>query len=174
MSDWSDNPNAPEISHDQYLKEKAYFAGILIGLILYGPYKTHHLHVRGSTLTLLVRFILGIIVVLFFQCMVALFGPAQRRRGSIRWGLVSYTMLMFSVETVLTGIQLHIQSISFIDNREYPGVEGVHPPGPLGYQEFIRPEALSIVSNLMFYLNNWLADGLLVGSLFDVASGRPG
>lgn len=37
---WSDNPNAPKISHRVYSQEKAYFAGALIGAILYGTRKT--------------------------------------------------------------------------------------------------------------------------------------
>ena len=33
---WSDNPNAPMISYHVYVAEKGYFAGFLIGSILYG------------------------------------------------------------------------------------------------------------------------------------------
>jgi len=33
---WSDNPYAPQIPYDLYFGEKATFAGILIGAILYG------------------------------------------------------------------------------------------------------------------------------------------
>jgi len=39
MSDekpWSNNPNAPQIPYELYFGEKANFAGILIGAILYG------------------------------------------------------------------------------------------------------------------------------------------
>jgi len=37
---WSDNPNAPKIPYDLYFGEKATFAGILIGSMFYGTYKT--------------------------------------------------------------------------------------------------------------------------------------
>ena len=37
---FSDNPNAPKIPFDLYFQEKANFAGILIGSILYGARKT--------------------------------------------------------------------------------------------------------------------------------------
>jgi hypothetical protein len=97
-----------------------------------------------------------------------LFNPAHRRRG-IKWGLVSYTVAMFVFVTVFTAMNDNIQSISWIDNREFPGVEGVLPPGPLGYQFFIYSNVISIIPNLMFLLNNWLADGLLVGPLFNAA-----
>jgi len=105
--------------------------------------------------------------VVFFQCMAALLSPVDRRRGGIKWGHVSYTVLMFSLATVYTTTNLNVQSVSFIDNREFPGVEGMLPPGPLGYLWF-NSGMLCTVPNLMFLLNNWLADGLMVGSLSDV------
>jgi len=136
---WSDNPNAPKIPYSLYFQEKADFAGILIGSILY-----------------------GVVIVLFFKCMSALLNPAHRKREGIKWGLVSYTVAMFSFVTVFTAMNLNIQSISFIDNREYPGVDGVVPPGPIGYQSFIFSDALTVVPDVMFLLNGSLADGLLL------------
>ena len=126
-----------------------------------------HLSIRyprsiGTVLT-------GILTILFFQCMIALFSPVNRRREGIRWWFVSYTVLMFSLATVLTGTGLHTQSICYIDNREYPGVEGAIAPGPWGYRFLIRPEALSMTNSIAFLLNYWLADGFLVGALFDTA-----
>ena len=133
-----------------------------------------HLLVCATTLTLFAPLIPGILVVLFFQCMAALLSPANRKKEGIKWGLVSYTVAMFSFATVLTGMQLDIRSISFIDNREFPGVKGVAPPGPLGYQSFIWSGALTLVPNLMFILNNWLADAYLVGPSSDCALSHPG
>lgn len=106
--------------------------------------------------------------------MTALFSPINRRGCGIRWQLISYTALMFSFVTVFIAVNLDVRSISYIDNHELPGVEGVLPPGPLGYQSFIPPEVLSIVPSITFLLNYWLADGLLVGSLFDLAPTRLG
>ena len=124
-------------------------------------------------LTLFIRLILGIVIVLFFHCMAALLDPGNRRREGTKWGLVAYTAVMFSFVTVFTAMNLNIQSIAFIDNREFPGIEGVLPPGPLGYQWFVYSRALSVIPNVMFLLNNWLADGLLVGPLFDAALAWP-
>jgi hypothetical protein len=119
-------------------------------------------------LTLSVRSaILGIVIVLFFHCMAALLNPANRRGGGVKWGLVAYTAVMFSFVTVYTAGNLNVQSIAFIDNREFSGVSGVMPPGPTGYQLFIYSKAISIVPNLMFLLNNWMADGLLVSFALD-------
>ena len=129
-----------------------------------------YLRVCLTDLNLLV---LGILVVLFFQCMTLLLNPVNPRRGGIKWGVVFYTATMFSFATVLTGMGIQIGSISFIDNREFPGVEGLLPPGPLGYQDLIRPTAITIIPNLMFFLNNWLADCLLVSSSFDHVPAAP-
>lgn len=135
---WSNNPNAPQIPYSLYFAEKANFAGILIGAIFY-----------------------GIVIVLFFQCMGALLDPVNRNREGIRWGLVAYTATSFSLVTIFTAMNLDVQSISYIDNRDFPGNDAL-PPGPLGYQTLIYSKAISVVPNLMFLLNNWLADGLLV------------
>lgn len=111
--------------------------------------------------------------------MSALFDPVNRTTGGTRWGLVSYTVAMFSFVTVYTAINLDILSVSYIDNREFPaGVDGVLPPGPFGYQALIYSRAMDTISNVMFLLNNWLADGLLVGSLLEPCAqvsnaGRP-
>ena len=100
--------------------------------------------------------------------MAALFNPGHRRGEPVKRGLVSYTVAIFSVVTIQTAMDLDLQSISFIDNREFPGSD-LSPPGPIGYQPFISKEALSIIPNALFTLSNWMADGLLVSSLFDNA-----
>ena len=61
-------------------------------------------------------------------------------------------------------MQLDVQSISYIDNREFPG-DGVFYPGPLGYEMLIAPKAIVVIQNSAFVLSNWLADGLLVSPL---------
>jgi len=114
------------------------------------------------------------LTVLFFKCMGALFNPVYRRGERIKWGLVSYTTVMFSLATILTAMNLHILSISFIDNREFSNADGGLHPGPYGYYEFIYYKAIGIVPNVAFCLNNWLADGLLVSSLFDAVVAHSG
>ena len=131
------------------------------------------MYVRLSVLTLFVRFIPGIVIVVSFKCITALFNPVHRRGEPIKWGLVSYTAVMFTLATIGTAAQLHVQSISYIDNREFPG-GGVFPPGPLGYQVFLNPNAIIIIQNTVLALSNWLADGLLVSTLFHVAFTHPG
>ena len=107
--------------------------------------------------------------------MAALLDPVNRRRSeAIKWGLISYTMVMFSCATVVIATAQNIASISFIDNREFPGVEGVSPPGPLGYLVTICSGTSGIGPNLAALLNYWLGDGLLVSRLFDSVSTRPG
>jgi len=111
--------------------------------------------------------------VLFFQCIAALFNPTHRRGEPIKWGLVLYTVLMLSVSTIYTATALNVQSISLIDNRDFPGVEGSLPPGPPGYRWLIHSKVLTgIIPNLMFLLGNWLADCLMVSSLSDAVHTR--
>ena len=113
------------------------------------------------------------LVVLFFKCIVALLDPAHRRGGGIKWGLVSYTVAMFSLATLCTAMNLHLQSISYIDNREFASEEGLYP-GPIGYFDSLYSDVLNVVPNVALCLNNWLADGFLVGSSFDAIPGRAG
>ena len=114
------------------------------------------------------------VIALSFKCMAALFNPVYRRGEPIKWGFVSFTLAMFSIAIVGTAMNLNVLSISYIDNRGYPGAGGVIPPGPLGYRWLISTKALTIIPNLMFFLINWLGDGLLVSSLFGAASVHPG
>ena len=111
---------------------------------------------------------------LVFKCVAALLDPVNRKGERIKWGLVFYTVAMLSIVTTQIAIDLHIQSIAYIDNREFPGIEAQVPPGPIGYQILISPKALPTLSRVTFFLNAWLADGLLVSSLLDVAFTHPG
>ena len=106
--------------------------------------------------------------------MAALFNPVHRRGEPVKWGLVSYTVAMFSIVTVVTAMGLNVQSTSYIDNREFSSAEDVPEPGPYGYKASIQAEPACVVPNLMFFINNWLADGLLVSCLFDAAFAHPG
>ena len=81
---------------------------------------------------------------------------------------------MFSIVTALGAMGLNVQLISYIDRREFPGIEGGVPPGPLGYQPLIRSGVLTIIPDLMFFLNGWLADGLLVSVLSGIVFARLG
>jgi len=122
-------------------------------------------HTRPFILFLLTSFarfiVLGIVIVMFFQCITALFDPANRRREGTKWALVTYTIVMFSFSTIRFIMTLNLVSISFVDNREFPGFGDQLPPGPIGYMLSACPKATSVVPGLMFLLNNLLADGLL-------------
>ena len=102
-------------------------------------------------------------MILFFQCMGALLNPISRTRA-IKWGLVAHTAVMFSALTVNVATSFDSYSISYIDNREFPGKRGNPFPGPIGYQLLMSTEAIYIAPNVMFYLNSCLADGFLVSS----------
>jgi len=79
---------------------------------------------------------------------------------------------MSTFVTVYTAVKLYMQSDSLIWHTPTP--DGF--PYTIGLYYLYRPlrTPLGLVPNLMFALNNWLADGLLVSSLFDAALTRPG
>lgn len=134
----NNNPNAPGVPPRIYLNEKANFAGIASCAIFY-----------------------GIVVVLFFRCLGALISPANPTTGGTKWLLVAHTVVMFFFVTVFTATNLDILSISYIDNRDFPGIKEL-PPGALGYQHLTFSHTAGVVSTFTFLLNNWLADGLLL------------
>ena len=161
---WSDNPNAPKISHVQYIYEKVDFFGYLTAPILYGTLSGSQHTCMPTCAHLVCSVYLGMIIVLFFKCMTALLDPTYRRGERIKWGLMSYTVVMFSLATVLTAMNLDIESIAHIDNRNFSRVEAY--TGPYGYLLSIYPKAINVAPNAAFLLNNWLADGFLVSSCF--------
>lgn len=133
--------------------------GIFVAAIIYGMLAyTRWYH-------LLTHYIPGVILVLFFRCMGALLNPAGHRKEGIRWGLVAHTVAMFVFLTINVCINFALQSISYVDDREFSG-GSTTPRGPYGYQAgLLRSNPMNSVPNMMFYLNLWLADGLLVSSV---------
>ena len=71
--------------------------------------------------------------------------------------------------TVETAMQLHVQSVSYIDNRQSPSILAAvfESKGPN------IPKAIGVIQNAIYALNNWLADGILVSSLFGAAFAHP-
>ena len=130
-----------------------------------GTLRYAELCVREFSLTGSVRsIILGVVIALFFKCIGALLNPANRTRGGFRWLLMTHTVAMFFFATIYFAVNLNLLSTAYIDNREFPGINVV-PPGPLGYMYNSYNNAAGVVSTVMFLLNNWLADGLLVNLL---------
>ena len=71
-------------------------------------------------------------------------------------------MALFSFSTIPTAIELNYLPIVYIDGRDFPGNDELSP-GPLGYRGTLNSQAATTVFDAMFPLNQWLADGLLVG-----------
>ena len=69
-------------------------------------------------------------------------------------------------------MSLDLQSVSYIDNREFPGADAL-PHGPYGYEGAVYAKAINLVPNVMFLLINWLADGVLVSSAPDSVTWVP-
>ena len=88
----------------------------------------------------------------------------------IKLGLVAHTVAMFSFVTIPAAAKLNLQSLSYVEYRRFPGEYrqfpgGVLPPGPLRYQVVVNYEPPETYFRSMFPLNQWLADGFLVGSV---------
>ena len=115
QSPWSDSPNAPKIPHASF--ERVWFAGKFVSSILYSAYKKSPPIQLLACAHFVCLVILGIVIVLFSKCMTALFNP-DHRRGPIKWGLVSYTLAVFTLVTVGTAMQIDVQSVSYIDNHQ--------------------------------------------------------
>ena len=103
----------------------------------------------------------GICTGLFLQCMGALLNPANRMKKGIRWGLAVHTIAIFSLATMSFAVEFDLGSIIFVSNREFPGNDEF-PSGPFGYLYTFRGNGILIPIALVFPLNQWLADGLLV------------
>lgn len=99
--------------------------------------------------------------------MSALLYPVNPTKGDTQWGLVAHTTTMFVFSTVAIALGLDLQSICYVDDRNFPGFNDGEALGPFAYQLFVYSKPINVVPNLMFLLNQWLADGLLVSSMFD-------
>lgn len=85
-------------------------------------------------------------------------------RRSAKWGLLAQTVTLFLVLTIHISVDQYAALLELIENRNFPGTETL-PPGPIGYDathSSLTPFAIYIV---MFPLNQWLSDGLLVSSV---------
>ena len=112
---------------------------------------------------------LGIATILFFQCMSALLGLANTIRGRLRWALVAYTVALFSFSTMPILIDMCYLSLEYINNREFADCDEYFP-GPLGYDEVLNTKPTATFYDVTFPMNQWLADGLLVGAVSNLVA----
>ena len=82
--------------------------------------------------------------------------------GNIKWGLVALTTSMFSCSTVAVVLNINALSSSCIGpvDQAYFIL-----PGPLGTKVWSTQNGVAIAFTVMFVLNQWQADGLLVSSV---------
>ena len=96
-----------------------------------------------------------------------LLNSVNHTRRAVKWGLMVHTIVMFLFVTIYTAMNLNTQSLCYIDNRDFPGIDGRLPPEPHTYLFFIHSKA-NFIPSLMFTLNQWLTDGLVVSSVFNL------
>ena len=166
---WGDDSRGPPPPAPPPDMEGECLAGAFVGTISHGT-PTRTFVCQCSTLPFIS--IPGIVFVLFFRCMGAIL---NRTRRNIRWGLMALTATMFSFTTISLVSYLNTLSISYSHDPNFPRPPGAPgpqpgpngppgpPPGHLGFQVFICSMPCSIIAYIMLPLNQWLADGLLVG-----------
>ena len=101
--------------------------------------------------------------------MFALLDPINRKKGGIKWPLVVHTVVMFSFVTIFTAQGIWVQSVSYIDDRDFDGDHKLIP-GPFSYELLALNDGVGLFPTILIYVNTWLADGLLVSPAFDVRS----
>ena len=76
---------------------------------------------------------------------------------------MAHTTALLVFLTIPISMDLYMASNQLIDNRSFPGGRGL-PPGPIGYESSLQSgnRVFNSISNVMFPLSQWLADGLLV------------
>ena len=102
--------------------------------------------------------------------MIVLLSSSNQMRKGIKWALIAHTVSMFSFLTIPAGISQNVSSVCYIDNRNFPGSD-VAPPGPIGCPDVLFTVGTRISFAVMFPLNQWLADGLLVSRILEVTCG---
>lgn len=130
---WSNATDAPQVPYVVYFHEKVNMAGTALDAISY-----------------------GVVIVLFFRCMDALLNPINRKMEGLKWPLVAHTVAMFSFVTINCGMNLALQSFAYVDNRG-------PTPGPYNFEYCtLYSNPMNTIPEVMFFLNMWLADGLLL------------
>jgi hypothetical protein len=94
--------------------------------------------------------------------MAVLLNPVNTISSGIKWALVAHTVAMISFVSIPFGIDLIDSSTCYVDNRDFTGND-VYPPGPIGYWGTLDIKSTATIFYIMFPVNQWLADGLLVG-----------
>ncbi|EJD37909.1 hypothetical protein AURDEDRAFT_173048 [Auricularia subglabra TFB-10046 SS5] len=73
----------------------------------------------------------------------------------VEWGMVIYTMLLFTGSTIYMAAGSQWAENMFINDRNYPG-------GPVGYYVAAYNTPLIVVGNAAYIFNSFLSDGLLM------------
>ena len=99
----------------------------------------------------------------------ALLGPKSCMRKGKKWGLVVHTVALFLVTTTSVALSLYTLAVSYINDREFPGGDGI-PPGPFGYPDLPKFTVINAVAFAAIQVNQWLVDGLLVSFMLNSAT----
>lgn len=96
----------------------------------------------------------GVVATLFFLCLSYLWKDVKHGRGKARW-LLAYAATLFVLCSIVSGINMRFDELSYIDNRNFPG-----GPAECGIQE--NGIFINLFGTAVSFACSWLQDGLLV------------
>jgi len=99
--------------------------------------------------------VFGMLSMIALNCLRNLFKGRPLRQ--VQWGIVAYTIIIYSWATIYLGTWTKYVEMMFIDDRNYPG----DPGGPLGFYENETP-GIYVVVLVAYAIINFMADGLLM------------
>ena len=86
---------------------------------------------------------------------------------------MAYTSANFLLVTVYTAMSFNIQSVSYVDNREFFGDDSATSLEPLGHQSSAYFKVDNIARTVAYVLSHWLNNGLLVSPVSILSAQMP-
>jgi hypothetical protein len=103
----------------------------------------------------------GVVVTLFCMCFSVLYRQAAtRERSRQRIILWVYICIVFILNTLFIAANSKFTELAFIDDRNYPG-------GPAQFENDMWSIPIDEVNNVVFVLQNWMNDGMIVSVVFN-------
>ncbi|TCD68582.1 hypothetical protein EIP91_010371 [Steccherinum ochraceum] len=96
----------------------------------------------------------GVHVTLFFICLNMLWSQRKARpRQTYTW--IAYIVLLFILGSLANGINMKVNVLMFVNNRDYPG-------GPTAYDKATFSVPINLICTSACILGAWLQDALLL------------
>ena len=129
------NPWAPAESESAIVAERAWLQGDMLSAVAYGAQ-----------------------LVLFCLCFRLLYNQLSHNNSRSTLSILLFLCVAFILGTLFMASIADFAQLSFIDNRNFPG-------GPEAFESEMNTNPIELMGNVVFTLQNWLCDGLLVSAL---------